>query len=719
MSGRILSSVRGPLVLAALFVAACQSTNGTEAPVTAPAPPRPTPDELTARLVDDVDALSLAALHDAVATEPHPAGSPGDEATIEWLARTFEELGLEVEVQYFWALLAFPEHAELELVSPQRLRLPLMEDALPEDPSSSHPRLDPGWNAYSASAEVTGEVVYANYGTLEDFAELERLGIDCRGKIVLARYGGNFRGYKVEYAEAAGAAGLVIFTDPRDSGWGQGLSWPEGGFANGSSIQRGTVLTLPYYGDPLTPGREATEDAERIDVSAAGLPTIPVQPIGWDAARSIMEHMAGPEAPQAWQGGLPFRYRLTGGPHVHVRLAVQQSRRIARTANVVATLRGSEAPEQCVVIGSHHDAWTFGAADPCAGLICVLEAARVWSRARDQGVTPRRSIVFACWGAEEYGIIGSVEWIESRLARLEESGVAYVNLDMAAMGLEVNASASPSLQSVLSRAANAVVQPDDANGASALEAWLTRAPGPHADGMPAFGDLGGGSDHAGFVVHAGLPSAALSAGGARGVSYHTAYDDLAWYRRVVGDDYDSARLVTAITLAATTALADEALVPLDPARFGREALRHLETLTTRGRALGLFADADDSGAIDPVFAKLAQRLTQHGERVERLTSRLANQSAALDDETRLAINALLVRWERAWLDDAGLPGRPWFKSLYAAADETSGYAAWMLPALRWAIEEQSNDLLVEQLARYDAVLDRLEANADALARLTE
>jgi N-acetylated-alpha-linked acidic dipeptidase len=263
------------------------------------------------------------------------------------------------------------------------------------------------------------------------------------------------------------------------------------------------------------------------------------------------------------------------------------------------------------------------------------------------------------------------------------------------------------------------VQPDDAAGDSALDAWLDRAPGPHADGLPAFGDLGGGSDHAGFVVHAGLPSAALSAGGARGVSYHTAYDDLAWYRRVVGDDYDSARLVTAITLAATTALADEPLVPLDPARFGREALRHLGTLTERGRTLGLFANAEDRASIEPVFAGLAQRLTEHGERVERLTARLASRSATLDDQTRAAINALFVRWERAWLDDAGLPGRPWFKSLFAAADETSGYAAWMLPALRWAIEEQDLAVLHEQLARYDAVLDRLDANADTLARLIE
>jgi N-acetylated-alpha-linked acidic dipeptidase len=716
---RIRPSARGSFVLAAcLAVSACHSTGSGAAVdhVEPAAPARPSLAELQAALLADVDPASLARLHEALASRPHPAGSPGDAATIEWLAAYFTELGLEVEVQPFWALLSFPEHAELELISPERLRLPLMEDALAEDPDSSNPELDPGWNAYAASADVRGEVVYANYGTAEDFARLAELGIDCRGKIVLARYGGNYRGYKVVHAEAAGAIGLILFTDPEDAGWGQGLSWPEGGYANGSSIQRGSVLTLPYYGDPTTPGRPATEDAERLDVAAIGLPTIPVQPIGWDAAQSILQHMAGPEAPQEWQGGLPMRYRLTGGAHVEVRLAVQQTRRIARTANVVATLRGSESPEQSVVIGSHHDAWTFGAADPCAGLICVLESARVWARARDRGVLPRRSIAFACWGAEEYGIIGSVEWIESRLEDLGEHGVAYVNLDMAAMGLDVNASASPSLQRVLADAAAAVDQPGTA-GASVLEAWRTRAPGPHGDGLPAFGDLGGGSDHAGFVVHAGLPSVALSAGGARGVSYHTAYDDLTWYRSVVGEDYGSAALVTELTLAATAALADDAVVPLDPSRFGREAVRHLATLTQRGRALGLFPEHSGAGPVDAALAPLAERLLVHGERLERLLARAHERRDRLDDAQRRALNDVLVRFERAWLDEDGLPGRPWFKSLFAAADETSGYAAWMLPALRHAIERSDRAALDQQLVRYDAVLDRLEARTAQLEKI--
>ncbi|MEZ5978798.1 MAG: M28 family peptidase [Planctomycetota bacterium] len=723
---RSLRRARGIVVpLALSVVVACQSTQ--DGVVVEPEPEGPVAhdlDELRAVLVDEIDPESLRALHDAVASKPHPAGTPGDEATIAWLADYFADLGLEVEVHWFWALLSFPESAELELVSPERIRLPLMEDALAEDPYSRLPGIDPGWNAYSASADVQAEVVYANYGTLEDFAELERLGVDCTGKIVLARYGGNFRGYKAKFAEEAGAAGLIVFTDPEDSGWGKGLSWPEGGFANGSSIQRGSILTLPWYGDPQTPGVEATEDAPRIDADELDLPRIPVQPVGWETAKAIMQHMAGPEAPDAWQGGLPFRYRLTGGAHLRARLAVKQSRRIARTANVVATLRGTEAPEQRVVYGCHHDAWTFGAADPCAGLICVLEAARAWSVASNRGYAPRRSISFACWGAEEYGIVGSVEWVESRREELRRSGVAYVNLDMAAMGTDLFGSSVPSLQRVIAEAASQADEAAARDGRStarrsALEAWLERSPGPYDDGLPAFGDLGGGSDHAGFVAQAGMASAAIGAGGSRGVSYHSAYDDLAWYRRVVGDDYGSAALVTEVVLESSALLADAPVVPLDPGRYGREVRRHLEALTARGRELGLFVSGDAAGAttVDENLAPLARGFDAHGERMRRLEARLANAKDTLTDERRAEINELLVLWERAWLDDEGLPGRPWFENLYCASDETSGYAAWMLPALRWAVERGDAEALAHQVERYRAVLSRLEANADRLEHL--
>ncbi|MFT7464412.1 MAG: N-acetylated-alpha-linked acidic dipeptidase, partial [Pseudohongiellaceae bacterium] len=316
------------------------------------------------RFLDAVNPQRLSDWHDMLASAPHRAGTPGDARVVNALVESFTAMGLEVERHEFHALLAEPVSASLFIVAPEQIELSLVEDVLAEDPYSAHEDHDMGWNAYSASGDVTAEVVYANHGRKEDFERLADLGVSCKGRIVLTRYGGNFRGYKAKFAEAAGAAGLIIFTDPKDVGWGKGLSYPEGGFAHPSHIQRGSVLTLPWIGDPLTPFAEATADAVRLDPELLDLPKIPVQPVSWLAAEQILSRMTGESVPNPWQGGLPFRYRLTGGPALRVRLAVEQRREIMPTWNVLATLRGTEAPEQEIILGSHHDAWCCGAVDP-------------------------------------------------------------------------------------------------------------------------------------------------------------------------------------------------------------------------------------------------------------------------------------------------------------------------------------------------------------------
>ncbi|MEM9801752.1 MAG: M28 family peptidase, partial [Planctomycetota bacterium] len=409
-------------------------------------------------IVQAVDTDRLAGWHELVAAAPHPAGSEGDEAVIAAMASAFEELGLEVEIHRFRAYLSSPVDASLSLVSPRETELSLREGVLPGSPYSELEDADLrlGWNAYSGSGDVTAEVVYANYGRREDFETLAERGVDCSGKIVVARYGGNFRGYKAKYAEAAGAAGLVIYTDPADAGYGRGLETPEGGWANCDQIQRGSLKTLPWQGDPLTPGIEATADAERLDPDEIALPTIPVQPVGWQAAMQILAPMQGESVPQGWQGGLPFRYRIEGGPDVRVRLRVEQERRFVETANVLGTLPGTETPKGApgIVLGAHHDAWVYGANDPTSGTICVMETARVLADLlAKNGERPRRSITFAGWGAEEHGIIGSTEWVEGRRAALIESADLYVNLDASAAGLDIGVSASPSLTTLFAGAA--------------------------------------------------------------------------------------------------------------------------------------------------------------------------------------------------------------------------------------------------------------------------
>ncbi|HEX6203665.1 MAG TPA: M28 family peptidase, partial [Thermoanaerobaculia bacterium] len=425
-----------------------------------------------------VDPARLRAWHDLLSSRPHVAGTPGDRAVIDALAREMASMGLAVEVQELDLYLPRPVRAELTVLAPERVPLDLQEAALAEDPWSDHPELHFGWNAYSGSGTVEAGVVYAHYATPEDFARLAELGVEVAGKIVVARYGRSFRGYKARYAEAAGAAGLVLYGDPEDGGYVRGRMWPAGGWANGTAIQRGSVLTLPYPGDPLTPFVPAQPDGEaadggpveRLDPAAVDFPGIPVQPVGWQAAAEILGRMSGPAVPEEWQGGLPFNYRLDGGPELRVRLRVEQERELVRTANVVGTLVGERFPDETVILGCHHDAWSFGAGDPNAGSILVLEAARAFSAAARAGRRPDRSVVFAHWGAEEFGILGSVEWVEAHARDLTAGAVAYINLDMAAMGPRFGASATPSLADLVVAASRQVEQAREP-GTTVHAAW--------------------------------------------------------------------------------------------------------------------------------------------------------------------------------------------------------------------------------------------------------
>ncbi|QDV06684.1 Peptidase family M28 [Planctomycetes bacterium Poly30] len=674
-------------------------------------------------VVQAIDPASLSSWHDLVASEPHSAGSEGDERLIASLASAFEGMGLEVQVHPFTTYLSRPVSAELEIVSPAQVTLSLTEGVLPGDPFSEDlddadaALLRLGWNAYSGSGDVTGEVVYANYGRLEDFQKLRDLGVDCTGKIVMTRYGGNFRGYKAKYAEAAGAAGLIIFTDPADSGYGRGLEAPEGGWANCNQIQRGSLKTLLYSGDPLTPGREATADAERLDPAEVALPKIPVQPVGWLAATQIMAPMDGPSVPGDWQGGMPFRYRLTGGQDLRVRLAVEQKRELIETANVIATLRGTDSkPEDPgLIVGCHHDAWIYGASDPTSGLIGVLEAARVLTeqyKIRDE--PPARTITFAAWGAEEHGVIGSTEWVEGNRMRIIRGGTLYVNLDAAASGLRLGVSASPSLTRLLAGAAARVPQPVvDAKGevtyeGTALDAWLARTPG---EALPRVGFLGGGSDHVSFLALCSLPSASISAGGAPGTAYHSLYDDLDWYRRVVGPDYESAALVTRVTAVAVDRAACAPLPPVDLAAPAAALARAAEALAKSHPTV-----FQETASLGPLIAHAEAQV----KRAERVQSGLEASLAKADDRDatwRAEAEAVLRRMERDWLREAGLPGRPWYRNLYAAPDETSGYAAWPLPGLQKAALEGDQDLAAGQAAQLEDVLLRREARLEQLMRL--
>jgi len=663
-------------------------------------------EEPLAAIVERVpETARLRAWHDLLASRPHVAGSAGDAAVIQSISSAFREMGLEVEEHEFWALLARPLEHDVEITSPDHVSLVLTEEDIPEDPYDAQEGLLPGWNAYSGSGDVSGRVVFANQGTKEDFAKLREWGVSCEGAIVVARYGGNYRGFKAKYAQEAGAAALVIYSDPADVGYVKGLPWPEAGWFGETTIQRGSLLTLPWTGDPLTPGRPATRKARRLREEDVALPRIPVQPMGWGAAQEILSRMRGRVVPVAeWQGGLPFTYRLEGGDTLRVRVNVRQERKLMKTANVIGTLRGERWPDQLVMLGAHHDAWNCGAADPTSGTILVLEAARAFAEAAKAGHRPARTVGFAAWGAEEFGIIGSSEWVESRREQLERGAVAYFNADMATMGPDIGASGVPSLHAVIREAARGVPQPGGAD--DAFQAWLKRAPDASDATMPSIGAMGGGSDHVGFLCHAGVASASITADGAKGSSYHSNHDDLAWYRKVVGDDYAPALMLSRVDARVLALLADAPLVPLEPQHAAELSVSQLEELAKRATELKIALD------IAPLVAA-ARHVSARGDRaIARL--RAAASAGTLGKRELDEANALLIAMDRDWLDERGLPERPWYRSLLAAPDETSGYAAWQLPGLRHAVEAKDPAAITEMIARYNAVFDRMLAHVARL-----
>ena len=660
-------------------------------------------------------ASELRRWHDVLTQEPHIAGTPGDMRQVERLKQAFESMGLNTRVEGFRAYLARPISATLELIDveaeqesataqntnqtgatapPARkgvLSLAVNEKNLLQDPATAHPDLNYGWNAYSGNGDVTAEVVYANYGTQEDFDTLKRLGVDVKGKIVLARYGKNFRGYKARFAENAGAAGLIIFTDPSDSGFTKGSTWPNGGgWANDACIQRGTLNTLPYPGDPGTPGVYSADNVSRDKPQNLDLPRIPVQPVGYAAAGAIMARMKGVDIPDpSWQGGLDFPYRLTGGNNLKVHLAIQQERFLGASANVLAMVQGWRRPDEVIVIGCHHDAWGYGAADPCAGTICLLEAANCVAQLTKQGIWPERSIVFAAWGAEEFGIIGSTEWVEGHDAEMGEKIVSYVNLDMAAMGPNLSFALTPELTQVAKDCAAMTPAAGDPS-ASALSVMLNNN---KSDTL--FGTLGGGSDHVGFVCRLVVPAISISAGGSQGTSYHSNYDTTAWYRATVGENYEPALMVTRATLSFMALMSNQKWTPYQYGEIGRLGLKALDGLTQ-------LAKTDKEKSALEILRPMLITLQTQGELVD--AGILKDQPQNPHAEQRLITG--MRRFIKAFKDDAGLPDRPWYRNLWVATDPSNSYSASVFPMIQEAL--QANDPQRLEVA--------LERTADAIQR---
>lgn len=630
---------------------------------------------------------------------PHPAGSAANKAVADYMEKVMADAGMDaVQEPYDIYLPTGPGEIAIELVTPIRLPLNNQEYILPEDPFSQQD-VGPGWNSYSGSGDVTAEVVYANYGTKEDFEKLAELGISVEGKIVLARYGGNFRGYKAKFAEAAGAAGLIIYTDPEDSGYMRGLAYPEGTYFSESTIQRGSVLTLDYSGDPLTPFEPALPldgdtKVERLDPKDLAFHTIPVTPIPYGSAKEILGRMKGEVVPGAWQGGLPFTYRITGGPELKVRLMVQQEKDMVRVQNVVGTLEGSTYPDEWIIMGAHYDAWVHGASDPNSGTAMLLCVAEALGELVKQGYRPQRTIKIAHWDAEEHGIIGSVEWVEQYREELDAKAIAYFNADGACSGLNFGGSSAPSLKGLLVEATKVVPYTDQE--ISVYDHWISRQTDKSKG--PRIGNLGGGSDHLGFYAHLGIPS--LGAGMRGPTLYHSAYDDFHWYKTFADPEFQSGPTVAKVFGIMSLRLANADILPLDIGRYGTDLTTHIRNAEKSIQAYAADYKVDQLlAAVD----RLAESAATYEQRVKEQLS-----SGKLKGKRLEQLNSILIGLDRAFIDEQGMAYGKWFRSLYASSDPYSGYASWMLPGLLYEASLKSTKGLPELERRYLAAFERLD-----------
>ncbi len=635
-----------------------------------------------------------------LALVPHVAGTPAQQATARYVLEQMRSFGLDTSRADFQVYIPHPESTVVEIAWPTPTRLALEEPALAED-SSSQRSIWPVMNGHAAAGDVTAPLVYVNYGLIDDYRVLDSLGISVRGKIAIARYGRSFRGIKAREAEAHGAVALLLYSDPQDDGYVVGDIYPEGPMRPGQGVQRGSILNLAG-GDPATPGWAAVRSARRLPIDSMEIPRIPVVPIGYANAARLLEPLRGEGAPAGWQGGLPFRYHLGAGEVVaRVALFGEPGARAWKTiTNTFGTLRGSEFPDELVIVGGHRDAWGPGAVDNVSGVVSILEAARMMGEAAKRGYRPRRTIIFATWDAEEWGLMGSSEWVESREAELDAKAVAYLNLDVSVGGSSFGASGTASLHPLLRQLTRLVGQPYDS--VSIYEAWRRRARLADTADV-SLGDLGGGSDFAGFYNHLGIASAGFGFGGPGGV-YHSAYDSYDWMRRFGDPGYRAH--VAAGTLAALFLgrMANADLAPFD---FRALAARLSRMVTALPKTRGVSGPAPDTTHLSAAVRALDRAATAwQTARESGLTGAPARRALVTANEKLRAVERSLTR-------PSGLAGRPWLRNLVFASDRDNGYADVGFPTIVEAWREGDADLTASEAS------DLVERLTDAATRLSE
>jgi len=643
---------------------------------------------------------SAAAFARVLSREAHVAGTPAQARTRDFVIDKMKSWGLETESREYSVWMPHPTVVQVSRLRPNPRTLDLREPALPLDPTSALAQY-PTVNGSSGQGDVSADVVYVNYGLIEDYAQLDSMGVSVKGRIAIARYGRSFRGIKAREAEKHGAVALLMYSDPRDDGFVVGDVFPEGPMRPAGGVQRGSVFN--GNGDPSTPGYPSLAGARRIPESESGVPKIPVVPMGYGNAAELMRDLRGKDVPAAWQGGMPFHYHIGPGP-VRARVVVRDDRAtkpFKPIYNTLATIRGSTFPDELVIIGAHRDGWGPGAADNVSGTVSVMEAARSIAAMARAGSPPRRTIVFATWDAEEWGLVGSTEFVEQDSLRLASGAVAYLNQDVAASGSSFGAAGSPSLRSMLRDVLRSV--PDPA-GPNVMDRW--RGAAGNAD--PAMGDPGGGSDFAGFYNHLGIPILEWGFGGRGGV-YHSQYDDWYWITKFGDPGFRYHATAARISAATILRLANADVLPFDYAEFARTMKRYLGPIDRE------IANRGWPVSTGPIFSALDQMeaaATSFAEARDRVLT------DAMPTATAQRVNASLIRVERELTRPSGLRTRPWFRGLIYAADEDNGYANMPLPSVNEAIRAGSRDLTAAEITdlaqRFTNATRAIDAAREAL-----
>ncbi len=692
-----------------------------------------------------------------LSARPHHVGSAYDKVNAEWLRDQLRSYGWDTQIESFDVLFPTPKERIVELLSPSTYKAVLQEPALDIDPTSGQRDEQlPPYNAYSADGDVTAPLVFVNYGVPADYDELDRRGISVKGAIVIAKYGGSWRGIKPKVAAEHGAVGCLIYSDPRDDGYGGGDVFPKGPMRPAQGVQRGSVADMPTYpGDPLTPGVGATKNAKRLSIAEARTITkIPTLPISYGDAQPLLSALGGSIVPGAWRGGLPITYRFGPGP-AKVHLRVKSDWSVKTINDVIERLPGTTEADKWVIRGNHHDAWVNGAEDPISGLVAELEEARALGMLHAQGWRPKRTIIYAAWDGEEPGLLGSTEWVETHADELAQHAVAYLNSDTNGRGY-LGIEGSHSLEKFINGVSRDIEDPETKQTAwKRAQSRVIRTGSPEErrearerDDLR-IGALGSGSDYSSFLDHAGVAAINLGYGGEdNGGIYHSAYDDFYWYTHFSDSSFVYGRALAQTAGTAVMRLADADLLPFGFTNLAETANGYLkqlqqlrdtraEQISESNRAIGEGVYLATSDPRDPTgaparrepppqfnFAPLmnaADSLTRAAARYEKaFAAALAQDPAAVASPARVAtlhsVNQRLLQAERALTSNEGLNGRPWYRHLLYAPGFYTGYGVKTMPGPREAIEQDQWKSADREIGRVAAALER---EATLVSRLAE